>query len=136
VVTPNVGARVVLGPELVAPPHPCHVARCLRLQAAARPSAVHRARPVELTPGARMIARAPRGRRDRVANAPRCKVKRSDTRLDEPHRGLVRAIIITPWRQRDCFVAGRAVAVAPSRRTRRHRNQRHTCRRGWQTPEL
>lgn len=83
-----------------------------------------------------MLARAPGGRRHRVAQPPCFKGKLIDKRIDETHRVLVSDIIIKPVWERDLFVAVRALAVAPSRRTLRTRNQRHEGPIVGQTPEF
>jgi hypothetical protein len=67
-----------------------------------------------------MIARAPGGRRHRVAKAPRFKVKLIDKRINAQHRVIVSAIIIKPLRELALFVAVRALAVAHSGRQLRH----------------
>jgi hypothetical protein len=136
VVPPNGGDRWGSGPPLCAPPPQGPVARGPARPAPTRPSAGPRAVKVALAPGARLIARAPGGRRHRVATPPRFTVKRLATRRPATPRVIGRDSIIQPWRERDRVVAVRAVEVAPRGRPLRHRNQRHACPRGGQTPEF
>ena len=136
VVTPTVGERVGIGPPRFEQPQQFHVALRLRLQAPARPSAVKIAvnGPLELL--ARLIARAPSGRRHPMANAERFQIKCIDKRIHATHGVIGSDIILKPWWELDRFVAVRALDVAPSGPKRRHRNQRHECPIRGQIPEF
>ena len=83
-----------------------------------------------------MIARAPSGRRHRVAKAPRSKVKLIDKRINETHRVISSDLSIKPLRELDLFVAVSALDVAHSGRTLQNRNQSNECPIVWQTPEF
>jgi hypothetical protein len=83
-----------------------------------------------------MIARAPSGRRHRVAKAPRFKVKLIDKRIHETHRIISSDISIKPLRELDLFIAVSALDVAHSSRTLQNRNQSKECPIVWQTPEF
>jgi hypothetical protein len=136
VVTPNVGARVVLGPQLVEQPYPFHLALPLLRQAPARPSAVEIAVNVQREQIARLIARAPSGRRHHLANAERFQIKRIDTRLNETPWVIGSDIIIKPWWALDRFVAVRAWDMAHSGPQRHNRHQSNECPLICQIPEF
>jgi hypothetical protein len=103
VVMAQVSDRLVIGPRLFEQPHQFHVALRLLLYAPARPYAVKITVNGALEQGARMRARAPGGRRHRVAKTLRFKGKGIDKRIHETHRAML------------CCIPSAAAPLRPAR---------------------